>query len=98
MKRHADGADLSSMAAILFVVAILGLVFAGRAQALAAYGSRPLLSFRVWQLGLALALPLICAAQVPSIAKVVAVAVAATAFSLSVHRARHSHDLEDLNF
>ncbi len=87
------------MAAILFLVAILGLLLAGRTQAQAAdYGSKPLFCFRVWQLGLALALPVVCAADVPMIAKVIAVAATASAFSFSVHRARHSHDLDDLHF
>ena len=47
------------MAAILFLVAILGLLFAGRTQAQAAEGSKPLFRFQVWQLGLALVLPLV---------------------------------------
>ena len=50
------------MAAILFFVAILGLLFAGRTQAQAADGSKPVFSFQLWQLGLALFLPLVCAA------------------------------------
>jgi hypothetical protein len=87
------------MAAILFLVAILGLLFAGRTQAQAAdYGSKPLFSFQVWQLGLALVLPLVCAAQIPTAAKVIAVAATASAFSFSVFRARHAHDLDDLHF
>jgi len=87
------------MAAILFLVAILGLLFAGRTQAQAAdYGSKPLFSFQVWQLGLALALPVVCAADVPTIAKVIAVAVTASAFAFSVFRARHAHDPDDLFF
>jgi hypothetical protein len=87
------------MAAILFLVAILGLLFAGRTQAQAVYGSKPLLSFRVWQLGLAFVLPLVCAAaDVPTIAKVIAVAATASAFSFSVFRARHAHDLDDVHF
>ncbi|MGZ8701410.1 MAG: hypothetical protein ACXWZY_03850 [Gaiellaceae bacterium] len=87
------------MAAILFFVAILGLLVAGRTQALATYGSKPLFSFQVWQLGLALVLPLVCAAaEVPTIAKVIAVAATASAFSFSVFRARHAHDLDDLHF
>ncbi len=99
MQRPPGGADLGTMAAILFLVAILGLLFAGRTQAQAAdYGSKPLFSFQVWQLGLALALPLVCAAQVPTIAKVIAVAATASAFSFSVFRARHAHDLDDLHF
>jgi hypothetical protein len=36
MHRRLAGADLSAMAAILFLVAMLGLVLAGRAQALGA--------------------------------------------------------------
>jgi hypothetical protein len=86
------------MAAILFFVAILGLLFAGRTQAQAADGSKPLFSFQLWQLGLALVLPLVCAAQVPTIAKLIAVAATASAFSFSVFRARHAHDLDDLHF
>jgi hypothetical protein len=34
----------------------------GRTQAQAADGSKPLFSFQLWQLGLALVLPLVCAA------------------------------------
>ena len=45
------------MAAILFLVAILGLLVAGRTQAQAADGSKPLFSFQLWQLALALVLP-----------------------------------------
>jgi hypothetical protein len=86
------------MAAILFLVAILGLLFAGRSQAQAAEGKRPLFSFQLWQLGLALALPLVCTAEVPTIAKVIAVAFTAAAFSFSVFRARHTHDVDDLYF
>jgi hypothetical protein len=87
------------MAAILFFVAILGLLYAGRTQAQAADGSKPLFSFQVWQLGLALALPLVCAAaQVPTIAKVIALAATAAAFAFSAFRARHAHDLDDLHF
>ena len=86
------------MAAILFLVAILGLLFAGRTQAQAADGKRPLFSFQVWQLGLALVLPLVCASQIPTLAKVMAVAATASAFSFSVFRARHAHDLDDLHF
>ena len=62
------------MAAALFFVAILGLLFAGRMQAQAADGRKPLFSFQLWQLGLALVLPLFCAAQVPTIAKLSAIA------------------------
>ena len=86
------------MAAILFLVAILGLLFAGRTQAQAADGSKPLFSFQLWQLGLALVLPLVCASQIPAIAKVIAVASTASAFSFSVFRARHAHDFDDLHF
>src|SRR5438093_13594268 len=92
-------ADLESMAAILFVVAILGLLVAGRTQARAASGTKPVFSFQLWQLGLALILPLVCAAaEVPTIAKVIAVASTASAFSFSVFRARHAHDFDDLHF
>ena len=98
MQRPPGGADLESMAAILFFVAILGLLFAGRTQAQAADGSKPLFSFQLWQLGLALFLPLVCASQLPTIAKVLAVALTASAFSLSVFRARHAHDFDDLHF
>ena len=87
------------MAAILFLVAILGLLIAGRTQAQAVSGSKPLFSFQLWQLGLALVLPLVCAAaEVPTLAKVIAVAATASAFSFSVFRARHAHDLNDLHF
>ena len=86
------------MAAILFLVAILGLLFAGRTQAQAADGRKPFFSFQLWQLGLALVLPLVCAAQVPTIAKLIAVAATASAFSFSVFRARHAHDFDDLHF
>lgn len=100
MQRPLGGADLATMAAaILFLVAILGLLFVGRTQAqVADYGSKPLFSFQVWQLGLALALPIVCAAEVPTIAKVTAVAATASAFSFSAHRARHSRDVDDLDF
>jgi hypothetical protein len=87
------------MAAILFLVAILGLLFAGRTQAQAAvYGSKPLFSFQLWQLALALALPIVCAAEIPTIAKLIAVAATASAFAFSVFRARHAHDPDDLFF
>jgi hypothetical protein len=87
------------MAAILFLVAILGLLIRGRTQAQAASGNKPLFSFQLWQLGLALVLPLVCAAaDVPAIAKVIAVASTAVAFSFSVFRARHTHDLDDVHF
>jgi hypothetical protein len=99
MERRGHSADFPTMAAILFLVAILGLLCAGRTQAQASdYGSKPLFSFQIWQLGLALALPLVCAAEVPTIAKVIAVAATASAFSLSVFRARHAHDFDDLHF
>jgi len=99
MERWPGRADLGGMAAILFFVAILGLLFAGRTQAQAADGSKPLLSFQLWQLGLALVLPLVCAAaDIPTIAKVIAVAATAAAFSFSVFRARHAHDLDDVHF
>jgi len=99
MQRFVRGADLGIMAAILFLVAILGLLVAGRSQAQAADGSKPLFSFQLWQLGLALVLPLVCAAaDVPTIAKVIAVALTASAFSFSVFRARHAHDFDDLHF
>ena len=99
MRQPPGGADLGTMAATLFLVAILGLLFAGRTQAQAADGSKPLFSFQVWQLGLALVLPLVCAtAEVPTIAKVIAVATTASAFSFSGFRARHAHDLDDLDF
>jgi hypothetical protein len=99
MQRFVPGADLEPMAAILFLVAILGLLVAGRTQAQAADGSKPLFSFQLWQLGLALVLPVVCAAaDVPTIAKVIAVAATASAFSFSVFRARHAHDFDDLHF
>jgi len=87
------------MAAILFLVAILGLLVAGRTQAQAADGSKPLFSFQLWQLGLALVLPVVCAApDVPTVAKVIALVSTATAFSFSVFRARHAHEVDDLHF
>jgi hypothetical protein len=87
------------MAAILFLVAILGLLYAGRTQAQAADHGKPLFSFQVWQLGLALFLPLVCAAaDVPTIAKVIAGASTASAFSFSVFRARHAQHFDDLHF
>jgi hypothetical protein len=98
MQRPPGGADPGTMAAILFLVAILGLLFAGRTQAQAADGSKPLFSFQLWQLGLALVLPLVCASQLPTIAKLIAVALTASAFSFSVFRARHAHDFDDLHF
>ena len=98
MQQPAGSADLGTMAAILCLVAILGLLFAGRTQAQAADGSKPFFSFQLWQLGLALVLPLVCAAQVPAIAKLIAVAATASAFSFSVFRARHAHDFDDLHF
>jgi hypothetical protein len=99
MQRFVRRADLGVMAAILFLVAILGLLVAGRTQAQAADGSKPLFSFQLWQLGLAFVLPLVCAAaDVPTIAKVLAVALTASAFSFSVFRARHAHDFDDLHF
>ena len=98
MRKDVGSADSSCMAAILSLVAILGLLLAGRTQALAAYGSKPLFSFQVWQLGLAIALPLVCLADVPTFAKVIAVAAVASAFSFSAHRARHVHDFDDLHF
>src|SRR4051812_17022820 len=99
MQKRVSRADFSGMAAILFLVAILGLLVAGRTQAQAVYGSKPLFSFQVWQLGLALVLPLVCAATgVPTLAKVLAVVGTASAFSFSVFRARHAHDFDDLHF
>jgi hypothetical protein len=98
MESSVPAPDFSSMAAILFLVAILGLLLVGRAQATAVYGRRPLLSFKLWQLALALALPLVCAADVPMISKVIAVTATASAFMFSVHLARHAHDADDLNF
>ena len=98
MREAFGSADSSCMAAILSLVAILGLLLAGRTQALAAYGSKPLFSFQLWQLGLAIVLPLVCLADIPTFAKVIAVAAVASAFSLSWHRARHVHDLDDVNF
>jgi len=99
MQQPPGGADLGTMAAILFLVAILGLLFAGWTQAQAVDGSKPLFSFQVWQLVLALVLPLVCAAvEIPTIAKVIAVASTASAFSFSVFRARHVHDADDLDF
>jgi hypothetical protein len=98
MQRPPGGADLGTMAAILFLVAILGLLLAGRTQAQAADGSKPLFSFQLWQLAIALVLPLVCASEIPTIAKVIAVASTASAFSFSAFRARHAHDFDDLHF
>src|SRR6188472_4112589 len=99
MQCFAQGADLGTMAAILFLVAILGLLVAGRTQAQAADGSKPLFSIQLWQLALALVLPVVCAApDVPTIAKVIALVATASAFSFSVFRARHAHDFDDLHF
>jgi hypothetical protein len=86
------------MAAILFLVTLLGFVLAGREQAHAADGSEPLLRFQLWQLALGLVLPLVFVAEVPAIAKVIAVAATAAALSLSVRKARHAHDADDLHF
>jgi hypothetical protein len=96
MQLWGPAADFEALAAILFLVAILGLLLAGRTQALAAYGTKPLLSFKLWQLAVALALPVLCAAQIPTISKAIAVATA-FAFSFSVHRARHVHDADDMH-
>jgi hypothetical protein len=99
MDPDAFEADPLSMAAILFLVAILGLLFAGRTQAQAVdYGSKPLFRFQLWQLTVALALPIACAAAIPMIAKFIAVAATASAFAYSVFRARHAHDPDDLYF
>jgi hypothetical protein len=87
------------MAAILFLVVILGLLLAGRAQALAAeYGSEPLLRFQFWQLALVAFVPLVWAAHVAATAKLVAFAAVAAAFGVSAVRARHAHDADDLDF
>ena len=51
MQRVAGWADFYCMAAILFLVVILGLVVGGRAQALAADDGSAL-RLQVWQLGL----------------------------------------------
>ena len=48
--------------------------------------------------GLALGLPIVCAAAIPLIAKLIAVAATASAFAFSVFRARHAHDPDDLYF
>jgi len=47
---------------------------------------------------LAIALPLVCFADIPTFAKVIAVAAIASAFSFSWHRARHVHDFDDVHF
>lgn len=87
------------MAAILILFVILVLLLAGRTQALAAdYGSEPLLRFQVWQLALAVLVPLIFAVEVSTIAKAIAVIAAAAAFVVSAVRARHVHDADDLHF
>ena len=44
-------------------------------------------------------MPLVCAAaEVPTLANVVAVVATASAFGFSAFRARHAHDLDDLDF
>jgi hypothetical protein len=86
------------MAAILFLVVLLGFVLAGREQAHAVYGREPLLRFQLWQLALGLVLPLLFVAEVPALAKVVAVAATAAALSLSIRKARHAHDADDMYF
>ncbi len=87
------------MAAILFLVAILGLVLAGREQAHdAEHGSEPLLRFQVWQLALAVFVPLVWAAPAATTSKLIAFAAAAAAFAVSAVRARHAHDVDDLHF
>src|SRR3954463_5502179 len=98
MRQDVGSADPSCMAAILSLPAVFGLLRAGRARGLAPSGSKPLFSFQVWQLGLAIALPLVCLADIPTFAKVIAVAAVASAFSFSWHRARHVHDFDDVNF
>jgi len=87
------------MAAILFLVVMLGLLAAGRAQALAAeYGSEPILRFQVWQLAVAALLLLALAAHAPTAVKVVGLGAAAAAYAVSVVKARHAHDTDDLHF
>jgi hypothetical protein len=84
------------MAAVLFLVVLLGFVLAGREQAHAVDGSELLLRFQLWQLALGLVLPLLFVAEVPTIAKIIAVAATAAALSLSIRNARHGHDADDL--
>ena len=99
MQRAAGRADSSCMAAILFLVTILGLVLAGRAQAHADdYEREPLLRFQVWQLALAVLVPVLWIAQLATPAKLVAVAAAIAAFAVSTVRARNAHDVDDLHF
>ena len=87
------------MAAILFLVVMLGLLAAGRAQALAAeYGSEPILRFQVWQLAVAALVLLALVAHVATVAKLIGLVAAGAAFAVSVVKARHAHDVDDLHF
>ena len=87
------------MAAILFVVVILGLVAAGREQARAAeHGRQPLLRFQVWQLAVAALVLLALVAHVATVAKLIGLVAAGAAFAVSVVKARHAHDVDDLHF
>jgi amino acid permease len=98
--QHGVGAvDLETVAAIPFLVVFLGLLVAGRTQALAGeYGSEPILRFQVWQIVLALLVSLISASQLPTVAKVVAVVAATGALAVSVVKARREHEADDLHF
>jgi len=87
------------VAAIPFLVVFLGLLVAGRMQALAAeYGSEPILRFQVWQMAVAVLVSLVSASQLPTVAKVIAVVATAGALAVSVVKARREHDVDDLHF
>jgi len=99
MRRPPDQADPFCMAAILFLVVILGFLAAGRAQALAAeYRSESLLRFQLWQFLVAALLLVALAAHVAMIAKVIGLVATAAGFGVSVVKARHAHDVDDLHF
>src|SRR5712691_343750 len=98
MEPAVGAVDLETVAAIPFLVVFLGLLVAGRTQALAAeYGSEPILRFQVWQIALALLVSLVSASQLPTVAKVVAVVATAGALAVSVVKARREHDVDDLH-
>src|SRR5712691_8266833 len=91
--------SISCVAAIPFLVVFLGLLVAGRMQALAAeYGSEPILRFQVWQMAVAVLVSLVSASQLPTVAKVIAVVATAGALAVSVVKARREHDVDDLHF
>jgi hypothetical protein len=94
------GADARHMAAILFVVVIVGSVVAGRAQAQAARDGS-LLRFPLWELGVVGLLVLSFAAHLafgtplPAPVKAIAIVVALAVVALPVLRTRRHHDIED---